>query len=215
MAKHQVCVTARMSGVASKTALLRLVRGLDVTGVREALDESPVLLGRRDDRGRSWLHLACSVDVSARPAADVDASVALAALLVDKGLGHSDAAFTEGSWRATPVWFAVARGRNRPLVAWLLDHGADPGHSLWAAAFNRDLETIDLLLDHGANIDAVTEDETPFLSAVKVSHFREAWRLAERGADVAFVDSRGMTARDYMERKHSAREHFEALARYG
>jgi hypothetical protein len=207
-------VAARISTVSSRTELTRLVRGLDATGVSVGLDESPALTGHRDGRGRSWLHLTCSVDVSTRPAADVDASVALAAVLLDRGLDHSDAAFTEGSWRATPVWFAVARGRNRRLVAWLLDQGADPDHSLWAAAFNRDIETIDLLLDHGAAIDAVTEDETPFLSAIKVSHFREAWRLAERGADVGFADGRGMTARDYMTRKRSAREHFESLARF-
>jgi hypothetical protein len=41
------------------------------------------------------------------------------------------------------------------LVAWLLDNGADPEHAPFAAAFNRDLEAIDLLLDHGATIDAV------------------------------------------------------------
>jgi hypothetical protein len=203
-----------MNAVASKTGITRLVRALDADGVRDAVDESPALVDHRDSRGRSWLHLTCSIDVSGRPPSDVDASLAIASLLLDRGLGHSDAAFIEGSWRATPVWYGVGRGRNLRLVAWLLDQGADPEHSLWAAAFNRDVEAIDLLLDHGASIDAVAEDETPFLSAIKVSHFREAWRLAERGADVGFADSKGMTARDYMTRKRSPRAAFDALDRF-
>jgi hypothetical protein len=51
---------------------------------------------------------------------------------------------------------------------------------LWAAAFCDDVAMIRLLLDHGARIDAVAEDETPFLSAIKSSHFAAAEELLKR-----------------------------------
>ena len=53
---------------------------------------------------------------------------------------------------------------------------------------------IKLLVSSGADVDAVAEDETPFLGAVKWSRFRKAETLLELGADVNFRDSRGMTA---------------------
>jgi hypothetical protein len=183
--------------------------------VRDLLEASPELLDVRDDRGRSWLHLCCGVDVTERPWRDRAASIAIADLLLTLGLDPSDAAFTEGTWRATPVWYAVARGRNPDLARYLLRHGADPNHALWAASFRDDLDAIELLLGHGAAIDAVADGETPFLGAVKTSHFAAAWLLAARGADVNFRDASGMTALHYMLKKRSDVEHFEAIARYG
>ncbi len=201
--------------VASRTAVGKLVRALDAASVRAALDESPDLLAHRDERGRSWLHLCCSVDVSARPRRDVDASIAIADDLLARGLDPSEPAFTEGTWHATPVWYAIGRGGNVRLAAHLLAHGADPDHSLWAAAFRDDLDAIDLLLDHGADLEAVAEGETPFLGAIKSSHFAAAWHLAERGADVDFQDATGMTALHYMLKKGSDTAHFVALAAFG
>jgi ankyrin repeat protein len=72
-----------------------------------------------------------------------------------------------------------------------------------------------LLLEHGADIDPVAEDETPFLSAVKGSHFRAAEALLERGANVNIQDSHGMTALHYMLKKDSEKRHFRVLLRYG
>jgi ankyrin repeat protein len=198
----------------SKSSLSRSIRSFAVDEVAATLVAAPELLHVRDERGRTWLHLCCGVDVSARDADASDASVAIAAHLVDLGLDMNDAAFTEGTWRATPVWYSVARGCNFTLTTWLLEHGADPDHSLWAAAFREDLASIDLLLDHGAAVDAVAEGETPFLGAIKVSHFESAWRLASRGANVDFQDAAGMTAFHYMLKKGSAPEHFEALASF-
>jgi len=198
----------------SKTALAKQVRAFDAGAVGRSLDAAPELVDVRDERGRTWLHLCCSVDVRKRSKADRRASVALAADLLARGIDRDDAAFTEGTWRATPVWFSVARGRNLDLTRFLLGRGADPSHTLFAASFNDDFTAIDLLLDHGADLEAVAEGETPFLGAIKTSHFASAWRLAERGADVNAVDDRGMTALHVMLKKNSATDPLLAIARF-
>jgi ankyrin repeat protein len=196
----------------SKAALTGQVRAFDVEGVRRSLDHRPDLLDLRDDRGRTWLHLCCSCPVTRTDRAP---SIKLAAELLARGLDKNDAAFTEGTWRATPVWFSVARGRNLDLTRFLLERGATPEHSLWAAAYNDDIPAISLLLQHGAEIDAVAEEETPFLWATKTSHFGSAWELARQGADVNATDSAGMTALHYMLKKRSEAPHFTAFAEFG
>jgi ankyrin repeat protein len=200
--------------MASKTALGAAVKAFDVDAVRAALDETPALLEVRDERGRTWLHLVCSTDVTKHAELDPGGSIAIANLLVERGLDHSEAAFTEDEWRATPVWYAVARGRNVALARFLLEIGADPNHTLWAAAFNDDFEALTLLLDHGAKLEACAEDTTPFLGAIKTSHFASAWHLADRGADVDVIDPHGMTALHYMLKKSSDTRHFTDFARF-
>ena len=82
------------------------------------------------------------------------------------------------SWKApfqaTPLWYAVSRGRNVPLAQLLLQGGSTPEFCLWAAAFNDDVEAIDLLIRSGASVDPVAEDETPFLGAIKSESLRRA-----------------------------------------
>jgi len=182
--------------------------------VEASLDERPELLAHRDPRGRSWLHLCCASDPSRRGARPAD-SVRTADVLIARGLDPSEAAFREGRWKATPVWFAVARGRNPRLVRHLLELGADPEHSLWAAAFRDDVKMIRLLVEHGASIDPVTEDETPLLSAVKTGHFRAARALLDLGADIDFQDSKGRTALHHMLRRSFDLADFRRIVRYG
>jgi ankyrin repeat protein len=178
-----------------------LVRDFAWRDVRDALADEPALLRHRDDRGRTWLHVCC-----ATPAADATArrnSIKTADVLIDAGIDIDDAAFTEGTWRATPLWYAVARGRNVALAQHLLERGCDPNHTLWAAAFNNDLDAIRLLVRYGADVDARAEGETPFLAAVKTSHFEPARLLLTLGADVDAMDDHGMTALHYMLKKNS------------
>jgi ankyrin repeat protein len=78
----------------------------------------------------------------------------------------NEAAFTEGEWKATPLWYAIAFGRNHALAKYLLERDADPNHCLWAAAFNRDVAAIKLLVAHGAAVAPVAKDASPFLFAV-------------------------------------------------
>jgi hypothetical protein len=199
----------------SKTAMLPLVKAFDWKAIEAGLNENPDLLKVKDKKGRNWLHLCCGVDVSDRDAAAVLDSIRLADLFLEHGLGINDPGFTEENFKATPLWYAIAFGKNIELAAHLLKLGCDPNYCLWAAAWNNDAAAIRLLIKHGAPLTVVTEDTSPFLAAVKWSRFEAAEELLKHGADPNYQDSKGKTALHYMRKKRSAAEHFEMVLRYG
>jgi len=194
--------------VISKTRLQTLVREFQVDDVVSGLREKPELLEFRDQRGRNWLHLCASVDVSTKRHLDPQDSVRLAGDLLDLGIDINGPAFTEGSWQATPLWYAVGRGRNRPLANFLLASGSTAEHCLWAASFREDLKMLQLLVDAGAPLEAVAEGETALLGAVKNSKFKAARLLLGAGSDPNFQDAKGMTALHYMLKKNSDKSHY-------
>ena len=198
----------------SKTAMTALVRDFRWKEIDEALAENPDLLSVRDERGRNWLHLCCSVSLKNRKSKAND-SVRSAEVLLRRGLHINHEAFTEGDWKATPLWYAIARGQNLALAEYLLKRGSTPNYCLWAAAFNNDLEAVRLLVRHGAKVNDSFENETPFLSAIKTSHFRSAEELLKLGSDVNYQDSKGMTALHYMLKKDSDKKHFPMLIAHG
>lgn len=191
----------------SKTSLTESVRAHRLDEVRDGLTARPDLLGHRDDRGRSWLHLACSAPGTGTNMVD---------MLLALGLGIDDAAFTEGAWRATPLWFAIARGQNHALAEHLLKRGCNPNFCLFAAAWNEDRATIRLLLDHGADIEeGADRGETPLLGAVAWSKFGPVEELLMGGANPDFQGKHGRTALHMMLKKSSAPEHFATFVRAG
>jgi hypothetical protein len=200
----------------SASRLYSLVRAWKAAEVAVLLDGRPELRFHRDPRGRNWLHQACMVESGGaeRPLAD---SLSTAEVLLDRGLGLDDAAFTEGEWRATPLWHAVSRGRNLILARWLLGRGADPRFCLYAAAWRSDLEAIDLLVGAGAPVDETTSSDgaTPFLWAVATSHFDSARRLLEHGADPDRRGRDGLTALHLMIRKSSPVEALTMVTEFG
>lgn len=196
----------------SRTSLTELVKALDVDGVLAGLDARPDLLRVRDDKGRSWLHLTAAqpAEGDARKAA---ASIALAEGLIARGLDMNDAAFTEGpdgAWRATPLWYAISRGRNLPLARHLLERGCDPDHSMFAAAWNRDVGAIRLLREHGAPLRPDMLVET-----IGWSRFEAAEEFLRQGADPNAVDAKGRTALHMMLAKDTAPQHLAMVIRHG
>lgn len=195
----------------SKTSLRETVRGFRWRELGAALAARPDLIGVRDERGRNWLHLCC-----ATPGGDAEDSIRTADLLLDLGLGLADAAFTEGEWRAIPLWFAIAHGKNLPLAEHLLKLGSTPRYCLFAAVWNEDREAIRLLLRNGADVDEDSSPgETPLLGAVAWSKFGPAEELLEAGANPDFQNPKGDTALHLMLRKGSPIEAFRLFARHG
>ncbi|MBL8553235.1 MAG: ankyrin repeat domain-containing protein [Phenylobacterium sp.] len=198
--------------MASKTRLTDLVKAFDTAAMLADLDAKPDLLGVRDERGRTWLHL-----IAAQPAqgdaAGAAASIALAEGLIARGLDMDDAAFTEGpdgAWRATPLWFAISRGRNLPLAGWLLERGCDPDHCLFAAAWNHDVEAIRLLRRHGAPLRPAI-----LLEAIGWSRFDAAEEFVRQGCDPNAAGGDGRTALHMMLKKDSPPERMAALIALG
>ena len=196
----------------SRARLFRSIKALDLEAVAAVLAAEPSLARATDDRRRNPLHFLCSLPVSPRTRAR---SIKLARQLLGLGIDIDAPAFVEGAFRATPLWYAISRGHNLPLARFLLQQGSTPEYCLWAAGFKDDVEAIDLLVRHGAGVDPVTEDETPFLGAIKWSRFAAAQRLLQHGADVNFQNSRGVTALHLVLKKDSAPRHVEMLLRHG
>jgi uncharacterized protein len=196
----------------SKTRLFQAIKSLDAGAVAALLEARPELAQVRDERRRNALHLLCSLPGSDKTRGR---SLALAERLLGLGLSIDEPAFVEGPFKATPLWYAISRGRNLPLARWLLEKGSTPEYCLWSAAFQDNVDAIDLLVGRGARVDPVAEDETPFLSAIKWSRFAAAERLLHHGANVNFGNSKGMTALHFLIKKNSDRKHIAMLLGYG
>jgi ankyrin repeat protein len=196
----------------SKTGMLALVKAFRWKEVAAALEAHRDLLAFRDERGRNWLHVCCGTRATAPRVKD---SIRTADVLLAHGLDLDREAFTEGTWKATPLWYAVGRGRNLALAEHLLRRGCNPNHCLFAAAFNDDIPAIRLLARYGADLNESALDETPVLGAIKISHFGPAKVLLELGADPNYRDRRGMTALHYMLKKGSDRKHFAMVVAHG
>ncbi len=198
----------------SKTRMLALVQDLAAKEIAAALADSPDLIDHRDKQGRNWLHLCCGLNPKGRKLSATKRGKT-AAVLLDVGLDIEREAFREGQWRATPLWYAIARGQCLPTARFLLARGATPDHCLWAAAYLENVPAIELLAGHGAEIDPVHDGQTPFLHAIQWSRFRSAKALLGLGADPDFQDDKGRTALHYMLKKDSALPHFRMLLASG
>src|SRR6267142_5516422 len=196
----------------SRARLFRSIKALDLDAVAALLAAQPELTRATDDRRRNPLHFLCSLPASPK---SCDLSIRLARHLLGAGIDIDAPAFVEGAFRATPLWYSISRGRNLPLARFLLEQGSTPEYCLWAAGFADDVEAIDLLVRHGARVDPVTEDETPFLGAIEWSRFAAAERLLHHGANVNFRNSKGMTALHFLLKKKSDRKHIAMLLGYG
>ena len=196
----------------SKTRLFRSIKALDIEAVAALIEADPDLLRVTDDRRRNPLHFLCGLPADPKAAGR---ELTLARRLLDAGLDVNAPAFVEGAFEATPLWYAISRGRNLPLARLLLKHGSTPENCLWAAAFAEDVAAIDLLVRRGASLDPVAEDETPFLGAIKWSRFVAAERLLRHGANVNFQNSKGLTALHLVLKKGSDPRHVEMLLRHG
>ena len=197
----------------SKTSLVEAIKGFDWKAVDAGLTQRPDLLGHREERDKNWLHVLCSTPLKGRRPA---ASIKTADVLLAHGIDLHAHAFTEANWKATPVWWCVAWGRNLALAEHLLKLGATADYSMFAACWNSDVAALDLLLQHGALVDDLSSGrETPFLGAIAWSRFRYAEALVQRGADVNARNEDGLTALHLMLKKGADFAHFAMLSKHG
>jgi ankyrin repeat protein len=190
-----------------------LVKAHDYAAVRAALNAHPELLTWCGKKGENLLHICCGVQTG-HDAKRRNISVQTAQALIAAGIDVNQEAFREGQWKATPLWYAIGRGKNLTLAAYLIERGATPEHCMWAAAYNDDPGAVRLLFSAGANVDPVDAD-TPLMFAVKWSRFAAAEALLQCGANPNFQDSTGKTALHYMLKKRSDPKYVRMFVKYG
>jgi ankyrin repeat protein len=134
----------------SRTSLFAAAKIWDASQVKASLVAAPQLATAVDPRGRTALHLACAVKPGSSAELAEPNGLRTVEALLDAGAvleAEVPMAEDEGDFRATPLWYAVARGENLPLVELLLRHGANASHSLWAAVWRDDDAVCRLLLE--------------------------------------------------------------------
>jgi uncharacterized protein len=180
----------------SKTALFAAARAWDITAVKAILAAAPNLVDASDPRGRRALHIACAVQPGGSTLGERNGISTVAALL-KAGAGLEVVVpmdEDEGDFRATPLWYAVARGENLPLVRFLLKRGADASYSLWAAVWRDDDALCRELLKAKPRLDLKAHGETPIFYAARLKRLKTLDLLIKAGANPSITDRRGRDA---------------------
>ena len=188
----------------SKTALFEAARSWNVAAIKAILKAESSLIEATDPRGRMALHLACSVKPGNGQLGEASGIKTVTALL-DAGAGLETAVpmeEDEEDFRATPLWFAVSRGENLPLVRFLLKRGADASYSLWAAVWRDDAVLCRDLLGTKPRLNLKAHGETPIFYAARLQRLKTLALLIDAGADPAIPDRRGRDAVDIARARH-------------
>jgi len=180
----------------SKSGLFAAAKGWAADTVAATLAAAPALLPACDARGRTALHIACAVRPGNASLGE-PAGIRTVGVLLDAGADLEAAVpmeEDEGDFRATPLWYAVARGENPSLVRFLLQRGADPSSSLWAAVWRDDASLCQELLDAKPRLNQQAHGETPMFYAARLQRLQTLDLLIEAGADPTIADPKGRDA---------------------
>ncbi len=192
----------------SKSALFEAARAWEVAAARVMLSAAPALVRATDPKGRAALHMACAVRPGSKVLGEPNGIKTVTALLEAGSDLEAEVPMEEDEedFRATPVWFAVARGENLPLVRFLLKRGADASGSLWAAVWRDDAVLFRELLKTGPRLDLKAHGETPIFYAARLQRLKTLGLLIEAGADPTIADRRGRDAVDIARARHLPKE---------
>lgn len=197
----------------SKTALFKAATSWDAAAVTAILRVAPALVTASDPKDRRALHLACAVPPGGKGLGEPNGIKTVTALLA-AGAGLENAVpmdEDEGDFRATPLWYAVARGENRPLARFLLKRGADASTSLWAAVWRDDAALCRELLKAKPRLNLVAHGETPIFYAARLQRLTALSLLIDAGADPGIKDPRGRDALDIARARRLPKDLIERL----
>jgi len=200
----------------SKTSFFETVRDWRAAEVAAALRERPDFASVVDNTGRTALHVCARRTVSS--AADMAASLATAKVLVKAGANvNAIHPIPDGAevFPATPLWCAVAWGRNRSLGLFFLQQNADPNHCMFAMVYSDDLVSAKMLRRHGARLDDTFDGETPLIYAARHRRAKFLEWLLREGAEPNIGDRRGFTALHHAVRRRLPDTTLRALRRCG
>ncbi|MFL9863568.1 hypothetical protein PQR67_05225 [Paraburkholderia fungorum] len=182
----------------SKTSLFAAAKRWDEASVVAILAEAPELVRASDPKGRTALHLACSVTPGSIELAESHGLKTVATLLRAgcdlEGVVPMDE--DEGDFRATPLWYAVARGENVPLAKFLVARGANASYSLWAAVWRDDDKMCRTLLKAKPELNLRAHGETPIFYAARLKRLKTLELLIKAGANSSIADFNGRDAVD-------------------
>ncbi len=187
----------------SKTALFNAAKNWDSTVVQQLLTKSPDLVQARDNRGRTALHL-CAGATATNSAQRVPASIETAKVLLKAGIDINtvhEIPDDKEIFPATPLWYALARGRNAQLARFFLKNGANPDNCLWTVIWSKEPELVRLLLRAGSRTEVRFDGETPLIYAARLGREKAVLELVAAGADIMARDAKGRTAAEHARKK--------------
>jgi len=201
-----------------KRAFIQSVRNWQSDAVKAALDNDPGLANYTDKIGKTPLH-HCSEINAKKFRLSVDESLKTARALLHAGADVNAARviIDDGEeFLATPLWYAVAWGKNYDLARLFLERGARPDdNAIGSAIWDQDLRIANLLHTHGAKIDHVFRGETPLLRTVRARRLKLLKWLIDNGADINFQDPNGLSALHYAVKGTHTLAQVEELLSYG
>jgi uncharacterized protein len=156
----------------SKIAVFEAAKVWNAAALEDLLSTAQELARATDSKGRTALHVACAVKPGGGRTLGEPNGIKAVSVFLDAGAGLEDAVpmdEAEEDSRATPLWYAVARGENLPLVRFLLGRGADPSYSLRAAVWRDDDVLCRELLNSASRLDLRAHGETPIFYAARLN----------------------------------------------
>ena len=182
----------------SKTSFFDAVKRWDAAAVKAILMTAPNLAMATDSKFRTGLHIACSVKPAGAGSEDPNGINTVTELLNAGSALEAEVPMDEdeGDFRATPLWYAVARGENLALAQFLLRRGADSSYSLWAAVWRDDEVLCRDLLKTRPRLNLRAHGETPIFYAARLKRLKTLDLLIEAGADPTITDHQGRDAVD-------------------
>ena len=198
----------------SRTSLFAAAVMWDAASVAANLALAPELVKVTDPQGRTALHRACAVKPGGNPQlAEPDGIRTVTTLLKAGAELEREVPMNEdeGDFRATPLWYAVARGENLPLVRFLLRRGANASYSLWAAVWRDDDLLCRALLKSKPELDLRAHGETPVFYAARLKRLKTLDLLIKAGGDPSIADFAGRDAVDIARARRLPKEIIERL----